>query len=258
MSWLVFAVESSGQPREWLGYLIMLLAAGALAALSVKRVISSVARKYVMAVTGLFWCLFLVGHLGGNLLMYVGAEAYNAYAHTLHGQEWLVKSSEFGLLYLLLLHIALALGLSKDNAAARGAVSYREAHTKRGDRLAHAVVKPDYWMLVTGLAVLAFLVLHWFDFVLHLRTDIEYEGREPFDVARSILASGPTIVGYTVGVILLGFHIGHGFQSAFQSLGINHPRFNRGIRRFGIGFAWVITLGFLSFPWVVGLAMRSN
>jgi succinate dehydrogenase / fumarate reductase, cytochrome b subunit len=256
LNWLVLAEEATSQRAEWFAYLVMLLAAAALTALTARQVTSSVARKYLMALTGLFWCGFLVVHLGGNLLLYVGAEAYNAYAHGLHRQEWLVKAAEFVLLYLLVLHIYLALGLSKDNHAARGPTGYHEAHTKRADRLLHGPVKPDYRMLVTGLVVLAFLILHWIDFTLHLRTDIQYEGREPFDIARGILATGLTIVGYTIGCIFLGFHVAHGFQSAFQSLGVNHPKYNLAIRRFGIGFAWIVTLGFLSFPWIMGLAMR--
>jgi succinate dehydrogenase / fumarate reductase cytochrome b subunit len=258
LSWLVFAADSSAQRAEWLAYLVMLLAAAALTALTAQRISSSLARKYVMALTGLFWCVFLVGHLGGNLLMYISGDAYNAYAEGLHRQEWLVKVAEFVLLYLLVLHIYLALGLSKDNSAARGPMGYREAHTKRADRLAHGPVKPDYLMLATGLVVLAFLILHWVDFTLHLRPDIEYEGKTPFDIARSILATWPTIVGYTIGCIFLGFHVAHGFQSAFQSLGVNHPRYNIAIRRIGIGFAWLVAIGFISFPWVIGLAMRSD
>lgn len=258
MRWLVFAADSSAQRAEWFVYLVMLLAAAALTALTVRKVRSSLARKYVMALTGLFWCLFLVGHLGGNLLMYVSGDAYNAYAEGLHRQEWLVKGAEVVLLYLLILHIYLALGLSKDNRTARGPDAYREVHTKREDRLAHGPVKPDYMMLVTGLVVLAFLILHWVDFTLHLRPDVQYEGRTPFQIAQSLLATWPTIVGYTIGCIFLGFHVAHGFQSAFQSLGVNHPKYNIAIRRFGIGFAWVIALGFISFPWVIGLAMRPN
>src|SRR4029077_15657222 len=85
----------------------------------VKACGSSIGKKIVMAITGLALCGFLVVHLGGNLLLYVGAEKYNHYAHTLHAQEHLLLVAEIGLLILFAGHIWLAFSTKIENDAAR-------------------------------------------------------------------------------------------------------------------------------------------
>ncbi|MFQ5734831.1 MAG: succinate dehydrogenase cytochrome b subunit [Planctomycetaceae bacterium] len=205
---------------------------------------TTVGKKFVMAITGLLLCGFLVVHLAGNLLLYVGAEKYNAYARTLHSQEWLVKIAEVGLIGLFGLHLSLAFQLARENRAARK-TGYRIKESKIADRL--GLVKPETFMLVSGLVVLAFLALHLVDFTFELRPDVGYDGT-PAKKAGDILTSPLSRFGYVIGCALLGLHVAHGFSSAFQSLGWNHPQYERLIHWVGVIVSVAIGVGFLSFP----------
>ena len=152
-----------------------------------KALSSSVGKKYAMAITGLLLCGFLVVHLLGNLLLYVGEDAYNNYAHTLHKQEALIKIAEFGLAVLFLAHVALAFATSRQNRAAREVV-YQVKETKQDEHVFWDAIRPQNTMVVSGLIVLAFLILHLRDFTFEWRSDIE--GAEPFDKAVVNLRSG--------------------------------------------------------------------
>lgn len=207
---------------------------------------STIGKKYLMAVTGLLLCGFLVIHLAGNLLLYVGQDAYNDYAHALHRNEALVTVAEAGLIVLFGGHLWLAVQTSRHNRAAR-AHRYELKRSKLPERL--GLIRPETWMLVSGLFVLGFLVLHLVDFRFSLRLDIpyaRYEGNE-FGKAAAILSTPLTKVVYAVGVVLLGVHLGHGFASSFQSLGWNRPRTEPLIHWVGVVFAFVIAAGFVSF-----------
>jgi succinate dehydrogenase / fumarate reductase, cytochrome b subunit len=211
---------------------------------------SSLGKKYIMAITGLLLCGFLVTHLAGNLLMYLGPEAYNNYTHALHNQEWLVKIAEFGLLVIFVLHLWLAFAVAKQNRAARD-VSYAVNRTKEGAEIAPARV--DAWMMWSGVIVLIFLLYHLWDFTFEWGPDSYYkmgDGNvvEPYDKASAILSNTWTLGVYVVGTIALCAHLAHGFSSAFRSLGISHPRYNRCIRILGYFFAVIFGLGFATFP----------
>ncbi len=216
---------------------------------------SSLGKKYLMAITGLLLCGFLVAHLAGNLLMYVGPEAYNGYAHALHSQEWLVKLMELGLLVIFVLHLWMAFAVTRQNRAARD-VGYEVKHTKEGSEIAPARV--DALMMWSGVIVLIFVLWHLRDFTFQLGPDDYYETAEgavlePYDKAVTILGRTSTIVVYIVGTVALCAHLAHGFNSAFRSLGISHPRYNRCIRILGYFFAVVFGLGFTTFPLWFGL-----
>lgn len=219
----------------------------------VKALSTSVGQKFVMGITGLLLCGFLVAHLAGNFLLFVGPEAYNHYAHSLHEQEWLLKIAEGGLIALFVLHLALAVVTSRSNRKAR-AVDYDVSESKQG-----VFVVPNggasSWMFVTGAVVLGFLILHLIDFTLEARPDLAYTSTaggnttelEPYDKARMILTSPPSIGVYIIGCLFLGVHLTHGFSSAFQSLGLSHPNYDGPVKLLGMIFGWVIALGFASF-----------
>ena len=220
---------------------------------------SSVGKKFVMGITGLLLCGFLVTHLAGNLLMLVGPDAYNGYAHALHSNELLIKFAEVGLLVLFVTHLYLAFATSRENRQARGPVGYDQQVTKIEDRTFEPRLAPKNWMFATGAVVLAFVLLHLYDFTLELRTDdsIDYDATtelhgeqvpDAFGKAVSLLKTPLSCSVYLVGCLFLGWHLGHGFSSAFQSLGINHPKYNMLIRYCGVAFAIVISCGFAFFP----------
>ena len=226
---------------------------------------SSVGKKFVMGITGLLLCGFLVVHLAGNLLMLVGADAYNNYTHTLHSNEWFVKSAEVCLLVLFVVHLYLAIATTRETRVARGPVSYARKESKIQERILSAGVSPDSWMFLTGAVVLAFVLLHLIDFTFERRTDIKYQAYQAayelhgeqvshaFQKAIDILQTPQSLCVYLAGCIFLGFHLGHGFSSTFQSLGVSHPRYNGPIKWLGIFFAIVISVGFAFFPlWAIG------
>ena len=219
-----------------------------------KALSTSVGRKFVMAITGLLLCGFLVAHLAGNLLLYVGAQEYNDYAHALHKQKALLAVAEVGLFFLFVSHIVIALQVSAENRLARK-TGYAMTQSKQDGRKAAEGFRPDSWMLFTGIVVLGFVILHLIDFRLELRSDLKYtdaagQDLQPFDKAKMLLSSSNmiTVVGYSIGCFALIAHLAHGFQSAFQSLGLNHPKYTPLIKLVGFLFAVGIGLGFALFP----------
>jgi succinate dehydrogenase / fumarate reductase cytochrome b subunit len=203
-----------------------------------------------MAITGLLLCGFLVVHLAGNLLLFAGAEAYNAYAHKLHDNEDLLHVAETGLALIFFTHLYLAFSLSAGNRIARGR-GYAENQSKRENLISK--VRPDTWMLVSGVAVLGYMILHLADFTLEFRDRSHYEGLDPFDKAVSLLNDPISIIGYLVGFAFLFAHLSHGFPSAFQSLGLNHPKYNAVVKWGGLAFAGALALGNASLVfWALG------
>lgn len=210
----------------------------------VRALSSSIGKKFVMGITGLLLCGFLVVHLAGNLLLYVGVDAYNEYAHAVHSQPALLAVAEIALLLLFLAHLLLAVVTTWENRQARGREDYA---VKASKQKGFAPFFPHNWMWITGVIVLGFILLHLADFTFELRNRGSAD-EVPFDKAVRLMKDPITIVGYLVGVIFLGIHLAHGFASAFQSLGINHPKYNKLIFVFGGLFAAVIAVGFATFP----------
>lgn len=209
---------------------------------------SSIGRKFVMGLTGLGLCGFLVVHLAGNLFLYAGAEQFNGYAHKLHEQEWL-PLAEAGLFLLFIAHIYLAFVTTVENKAARK-IPYGKKESKIAGKTFS--IPPSNWMFVSGAVILGFLLLHIVDMKLGLRPDVKYLDEHdlsaPFANTTSILKTPLSAAVYVIGTIFLGFHLSHGFSSAFQSLGLNHPKYTPLIKIIGVIFAIVIAAGFCSLP----------
>lgn len=205
---------------------------------------STIAQKIVIGLSGLALCGFLVAHLAGNLLIYLPGgnyAAYNEYAHALHANP-LLPVAEIVLYLFFVAHIALTIRAVLANRAARPE-GYAVQRSKRGKSAltAHNV------MHITGLIVLAFLVLH----LLDLRFDVRFPESaypEPSDRALAVLKNPLSAGLYTIGSLLLGYHLWHGFQSGFQTLGAQHPRVTPALKLLGVLFAIVVAVGFASFP----------
>lgn len=212
-----------------------------------KALSSSVGKKFVMGITGLLLCGFLVTHLAGNLLLYAGADAYNKYAHTLHSQPALLLIAEIILYFLFIAHIYLAFHTTTENWSARG---HRYA-IKRSklDAAPHTTswpLHPEAWMFWSGAVILFFLIVHVGQFAWEIWLPGP-PGEQPFTKAIRILNDNVTAAIYLIGVGILGIHLWHGFAAAFQSLGLTHPRYAGFIKWLGVLFAIVIALGFASF-----------
>ena len=211
---------------------------------------SSIGQKFVMGITGLLLCGFLVVHLAGNLLVYVGANAYNKYAKELHSMM-LLPVAETGLFLLLFAHIALAFKLTSDNRKARQ-ITYHEKQSKIQEPPSifgrTPMGRTSSWMFISGSIILIFLIMHMIDMKLHLNPTVDYKDQSPFGIIVQVLGSGLSAPIYIVGTLVLGFHLSHGFWSAFQSLGLNHPKYTPLIKKLAILFAIVIAAGFVSLP----------
>jgi succinate dehydrogenase / fumarate reductase cytochrome b subunit len=201
-----------------------------------------------MGLTGLFLCLFLVIHLVGNLLLYVGdGTAYNEYAHKLHANEALLLAAEIPLYLAIAIHLYLAFSTSRDNVNARGPVGYEQKHTKIYTRILG--IQPEAMMFFTGAVVFIFMAIHVYEFKSREWTE---PVAEPYAWAIQVLGNMTTKIIYVVGCLFLGVHVSHGFRSAFQSLGMNHPKYNKLLDRTSIAFALIVAIGFASFPIVLG------
>lgn len=206
---------------------------------------SSIGKKFVMGLTGLFLCFFLVVHLAGNLLLYVGdGTTYNEYAHKLHATPAFLYPAEFFLYVAFAVHIYLAFATSGLNWSARGDVPYAEKRTKIYNRVLG--IQPESMMFFTGAMVFAFTALHLLDFKAEMGWG-EVAGLTPYDKALMILSSSTRKVAYALGSLFVGLHVLHGLRSAFQSLGVNHPKYNRPLDILSVVFAIVVGLGFASF-----------
>ena len=198
-----------------------------------------------MGLTGLLLCGFLVAHLAGNLLLFAGAKAFNEYAHKLHEQWELLAIAETGLLVLFLAHIYLAVSTTIGNFKAR-----KDSYVLKQTKVPNRIIGANSWMFASGAVVLGFVILHLIDLRLGMRGSINYlpesDPEAPFRNTIAALSDPISRVVYFVGVIILGVHLSHGFASAFQSLGLNHPKYTPLIKILGKVFAVVIAVGFAS------------
>ena len=229
----------------------------------VRGLSSSVGQKLVMGATGLLLCGFLVVHLAGNLLMYKGAQHYNDYAAALHSNE-LLPLAEAGLFVLFILHIILAFSTTRLNTSARS-VGYTVKETKQSSDPGLWRIRPQSTMFLTGAIVLGFLILHLIDmrFADWSRNLAAFSSRfhfpeseNPFEHAIRVLKDPISAGVYVIGSLFLGYHLSHGFQSAFRSLGFAHPKYTPILKSLSILFGVVIAIGFASLPIMFFIGMK--
>jgi len=201
---------------------------------------SSIGKKALMALTGLLLIGFLLVHFAGNLLLYAGDDghAFTQYALAFESKPALLYAAEVLLTALFVVHIVLGIRVTLQNREAR-AERYR-ARASHGARTPGSAT-----MIVTGLVLLLFLLVHVYDFRL-----TKDSGDELVGLVRARLSGGIGFLIYTLGVVALGLHLSHAFQSALRSLGVDHPRYDRLVRGASIALGVVLGLGFLSFPLV--------
>ena len=202
---------------------------------------SSVGKKLMMALTGLAFTGFLAGHLAGNLTIYGGKAAFNGYAEKLHALGPLLKVFELGLITLAVVHILTGLWLFLQNRKARP-VRYT-LDTSSGGRTLSSRTMP-----YTGLIILAFVVFHLTNFTFADKTKTTI-----FDIVSAAFAS-PIHVGiYVAAMIVVGVHVRHGFWSAFQSLGANHPKFMPALSALSVAAGLLVGFGFGLLPIFISL-----
>ena len=202
---------------------------------------SSVGRKLVMAVTGIVLFGFVVGHMIGNLQVYLGPAALNHYGEVLRelghgGAIWVVRAV---LLTAVGLHVWAAVTLALENRAAR---------PERYRRLRYAA--SDYasrTMIWSGPLLAAFVVYH----LLHLTVGSVHHSFVPGDVYHNVVAGfrvWPVAAFYIACMLALGLHMYHGVWSMLQTLGLEHPRYNAWRRVVAAFFTLVVVIGNISIP----------
>jgi succinate dehydrogenase / fumarate reductase cytochrome b subunit len=193
---------------------------------------SSIGKKLMMAVTGLCFCSFLILHLAGNLLLYSGRDAFNSYAEKLHSLGSIITMAELGLLFFAIIHILIGATLFYQNLRARP-IRY-SINKWAGGRSIGSVTMP-----YTGLLLLIFVVIHLFNFHFMDKNDTTI-----FQIVTGAFTKPGYIAMYVAAMIVLAIHVSHGFWSAFQTIGANHPKYMPVIRGLSIVFSIALGVGF--------------
>jgi len=204
---------------------------------------SSLGLKIVMALTGVILFGFVIGHMLGNLQVYLGPEAFNAYAASLRalGHGTLLWVARGGLLIAVALHIWSAWRLTVMNNAAR-AVGYREVERRESSYASRT-------MRWSGVILLLFIVYHLmhFTFGVHAVHPYFVHGDAYHNFVTGF--QSPLVSGfYVLAMLALGLHLYHGAWSFMQTLGLSHPRYNHLRYAFAGFITLVILAGNISFP----------
>lgn len=213
-----------------------------------KTLSSTIGRKLIMALTGLFLILFLIGHVSGNMLLFKddGGEAFNIYAKFMTTNP-AVKILSYLTYISIIGHVIFSIWLSKRNKAARP-VGY-------GVSTPPSTSVASRNMGILGTIILIFLVIHLQSFWAQMHWGdlpyVTYDGEEYkdlFSIVQFAFQNEIMVIGYVVAMAFLAFHLSHGFSSAFQTLGLNHRKYSQAIYTIGILFSILVPVLFASMP----------
>lgn len=202
-----------------------------------------------MAITGLVLFGFVVGHLLGNLGVFLGQESFNAYAHFLKSTGAILWPTRIVLLISVIVHIIVAFQLRAINQEARPQ-GYKIKATVQAN-------VASLYMFELGMILLVFIIVHLLHFTLgYLKPEyyhlVDSAGRHD---AYSMLVYSFThpqyALGYVIAMIALGFHLSHGLSSFIQTLGIFHVRRTPSIRSAGKIFGFLVAAGYSAIPLAV-------
>lgn len=217
--------------------------------------VTSVAQKFIMALTGLGLVGFVVVHLLGNLSLYKSdGSSFNGYANSLQSLGNILLVAEIGLIVMFVVHILTALVVKKSHLAARPE-KYKIWRSKGGHTPSGLASRN---MIVSGLIILGFLILHIFQFRFGPAIEQGYvaqvHGEQVRDLHRLVVETfkQPLFVAiYVFCMALLGMHLRHGFWSSLQSLGINRGNASTQILLVSAVLGFVLSAGFLLIPvWI--------
>jgi len=208
---------------------------------------SSIGKKFIMGLTGLFLITFLIVHCFLNSLIFFNDNGltFNTGAHFM-ATNWLIRAMEIVLFLGLILHSVQSLALTRDNMKARP-VAYAKFNGAANST----------WysrsMGLLGTLILIFLIVHLAHFWVKSRiTGLPGEdsaGNENlYAVMQETFTHMWVVILYTIAMVSLAYHLLHGFQSAFQTLGLNHKKYTPFIKKFGMVFAIVVPLIFAAMP----------
>ncbi len=211
---------------------------------------SSIGRKFMMALTGLFLMIFLLVHLGVNLTLFAGNTdcegnvlsreevIFNQASHFMATNP-LIQVMQYVLAFGFIYHIILGIVLTLKNQKARGkeryAVNQYSANTPFNSRT----------MIYSGILILAFLILHLANYFVPIKTGAAEElHMGDYELVTTLFKNPVYTLIYVVSFILLGLHLSHGFASSFQSVGVNHKIYTPVIKTIGKLYFILIAIGF--------------
>jgi succinate dehydrogenase / fumarate reductase cytochrome b subunit len=205
-------------------------------------------KKIVMGVTGLIGIAFVIGHMAGNLLVFRGAPAINAYSHFLKSTGELLWIVRLVLIGAVILHVIAAWQLTLQNRAARPI-----GYDTRTPQVSTWAARTMRW---GGVLILVFIVLHLMHFTLGTLEPAGFFSET--DVYANVTSSFRiwwVTLFYVVAMIALGLHLYHGAWSSVRSLGLSQPRKDPLHRRVALVIAMIVWLGFTAVPVAVFLGM---
>jgi len=212
----------------------------------------SVGKKLIVSLAGLFLITFLIVHLGINMLLIFmeSNEAFNKAAHFMATNK-IIKSMEIILFGGFLVHIIFSVVVNIQNMLARP-IGYKVKNNSQTSFFSK-------YMFHTAFIIAIFLVLHLFDFYLKAKLfgdigEVIYDGEHYHDLGTLVIARFKiwwVDVIYIIALLALGFHLHHGFQSAFQTIGLNHPVYTPIVKAIGVIYSVIVTVGFISIPIVI-------
>ena len=210
---------------------------------------SSVGKKLVMAFTGIFLVLFLVVHAGLNACIWAmdGGVMFNKAAHFM-GSFIVPRILEIGLFLGIFLHIIQGYMLTLENRSKRK-VGYEVNYSKGSKWYSRS-------MAILGTILLMFFIIHWKHFwipsritgVAEMDLGNGFVVHNLYGVMQDTFQNQWVVLFYVISCISLGYHLAHGFQSAFKTIGVHNKRYHTMITSIGYGFAIIIPLAFAMMP----------
>lgn len=207
---------------------------------------SSVFRKQLVAITGLLLVGFIMVHMAGNFILFLGPAAFNHYSEMLHAVPELLWIARAVLVVSVIVHIALTIHLTLENRASGGGGRYAVAATHGETNFAKK------FMILTGALLFFFLFLHLSDFTIAGKTGpaVELKGQEYelYGLVWNSFLNPLRVIVYLAAVWCVGMHLSHGIQSLFQSIGFYHDRYTPIIRSASLVLGAVVACGFSLIP----------
>ena len=208
-------------------------------------ILSSIGQKVLLATSGLImFLLFLVPHMGGNVLFLFGPDIFNSYAHHLHQLVPVVIGIEILMLVSISVHMVMALGTVLTN---RRAADKRLTLKPSKERSLAARLMP-----ISGIMIFLFIVKHLLDFKFYEKATTELHGVESYDVYAMVLGrfqnDMPHLIIYVGFMVAVGFHLSHALQSSMQTYGVFVPREGSRIKLASTVIGWGMAATFAIIP----------
>ena len=204
---------------------------------------SSIGRKLLMALSGFFLMFFLLQHLAINLLSVISVDLFNEVSHFMGTNTVIQFVLQPVLLFGVLFHLSMGIYLDIKNKAARPIKYAKDKPSSNSNWMSRN-------MVITGVMIMLFLGLHFYDFWIPEIIDKFIDGKwdDPtkyFPHLHHKFHDLNRVIIYCISFVFLSLHLLHGFQSAFQSAGFNHNKYTPTIKKLGNLYAIIIPAGFI-------------